>query len=135
MQLGLARQLIKETLGRLTAALGAMPLSGASCLSHLVSSLLSLTLARLHADLERPYHARLLLASASLVPPSTTDPAAALLPAEALAQAYEAREVACPACKAHVPLANVRHASCENGHRWGASLSPCPRRALSALPG
>ncbi|GAA5855166.1 hypothetical protein JCM9279_007574 [Rhodotorula babjevae] len=96
VQLGLARQLIKETLGRLTAALGAKPLS----------------------DLERPYHARLLLASASLVPPSTTDPAAALLPAEALAQAYEARDVACPACKAHVPLANVRYASCENGHRW-----------------
>ncbi|TNY24367.1 putative zinc-finger of transcription factor IIIC complex-domain-containing protein [Rhodotorula diobovata] len=95
-QLGLARQLIKETLGRLTAVLGATPLS----------------------DVERPYHARLLLASASLFPPTPTDPAAELLPADALAQAYEAREATCPACKAHVPLANVRYACCEKGHQW-----------------
>jgi len=33
-QLGLARQLIKETLGRLTAVLGATPLSGASATFH-----------------------------------------------------------------------------------------------------
>ncbi|GAA5907507.1 hypothetical protein JCM8208_001398 [Rhodotorula glutinis] len=131
VQVGLARHLIKETLGRLTAALGAMPLS----------------------DLERPYHARLLLASASLVPPSTTDPESAHVPAEALAQAYEARDVACPACKAHVPLANVRHATCENGHRWERcslslgliasvqvrTCSSCERKALlpsalAALP-
>ncbi|GAA5826640.1 hypothetical protein JCM3770_004610 [Rhodotorula araucariae] len=95
-QLGLARQLLKEVLGRLTAALGAGPLT----------------------DAERPLHARLLLASASLLPPSPADPAVALLPADALAQAYEARDVACPACKAHVPLANVRYACCEAGHQW-----------------
>jgi len=73
-------------------------------------------------DVERPYHARLLLASASLFPPTPTDPAAELLPADALAQAYEAREATCPACKAHVPLANVRYACCEKGHQWGALL-------------
>ncbi|BGP49424.1 hypothetical protein JCM10450v2_005315 [Rhodotorula kratochvilovae] len=94
--LGLARQLIKEVLGRLTSALGAAPLT----------------------DAERPLHARLLLASASLLPPAPADPASALLPPDALAQAYEARDVACPACGAHVPLANVRYACCENGHQW-----------------
>ena len=39
--------------------------------------------------------------------------------------------MSCPACRAPVPLLNVRKATCLNGHQWGTSL-PLPLPLTSA---
>ncbi|BGP17545.1 hypothetical protein JCM10213_004086 [Rhodosporidiobolus nylandii] len=125
----LARQLIKEVLSRIASTIGAIPLS----------------------DSEKPLHARLLLASSSLHPPLDDlhiSEGAELVPPDALVQAYQGEET-CPACRASVPLENVRFATCEGGHRWERcsltltlvstvqvrTCTACERKALLQLPG
>ncbi|GAA5889654.1 hypothetical protein JCM6882_007094 [Rhodosporidiobolus microsporus] len=129
--ISLARQLIKEVLSRIAAAIGAVELS----------------------DAEKPLHARLLLASSSLLPPIDRSAAQApserdVLPPDALAQAYEQADELCPACTAQVPLANVRYACCVRGHQWERcsltlavvsstqvrTCTACARKALLSLP-
>ncbi|GAA5956992.1 hypothetical protein JCM21900_006726 [Sporobolomyces salmonicolor] len=128
-QLSLSRQLIKEVLTRTAAILGSSPeLSGPS----------------------RALTSRLLLAASNLLPgldPASIGTSQPLFPADALASAFEADE-ACPACRAPVPLANVRFACCEAGHRWERcsitlaivstvnvrTCTSCERKALLGLP-
>ncbi|GAA5827445.1 hypothetical protein JCM11251_003816 [Rhodosporidiobolus azoricus] len=123
----LARQLIREVLSRIAATVGAVPLS----------------------DAEKPLHSRLLLASSSLLPASPSSTVEQdVLPPDALAQAYEQADELCPACKAQVPLANVRYGCCTQGHQWERcsltlsvvsttavrTCSACARKALLSLP-
>ncbi|BGP09242.1 hypothetical protein JCM10049v2_005104 [Rhodotorula toruloides] len=123
-QLALTRVLIKEILSKLAAILGSEELDEA----------------------EKPLHVRLLLASSALLPPAPDAVEHALLPPDALAQAYEQPDT-CPACRAPVPLANTRFACCEQGHQWERcsitlslvstvsvrTCTSCDRKAL--LPG
>ncbi|BGP01126.1 hypothetical protein RTBOTA2_004531 [Rhodotorula toruloides] len=123
-QLALTRVLIKEVLSKLAATLGSEQLD----------------------ESEKPLHVRLLLASSALLPPSPDAVELALLPPDALAQAYEQPDT-CPACRAPVPLANTRFACCEQGHQWERcsitlalvstvsvrTCTSCDRKAL--LPG
>ncbi|GAA5868050.1 hypothetical protein JCM1840_003665 [Sporobolomyces johnsonii] len=128
-QLSLSRQLIKEALTRTAASFGSSPqLSGPS----------------------RALLSRLVLAASSLLPaldPASIGTSEPLFPADALASAFEADE-ACPACRAPVPLANVRFACCESGHQWERcsitlaivstvhvrTCTSCERKALLDLP-
>ncbi|GAA5987463.1 hypothetical protein JCM10908_001965 [Rhodotorula pacifica] len=92
----LIRLLAKEILGRLASVLSSLELS----------------------DATKAIYARLLLASASTLPPTADDPQSATLPPEALSRAFEQPDVHCPACRAPVPLANTRYACCDSGHQW-----------------
>ncbi|GAA6040276.1 hypothetical protein JCM8097_009397 [Rhodosporidiobolus ruineniae] len=127
---GLARQLIKEVLTRIADTLGAAKLSAA----------------------DKPIHALLSLAASSLLPPASSSSSsgedAPLLPPDALADAFPQPDDRCPACKAEVPLANVRYACCVQGHQWERcsltlalvatvhvrTCTGCERKALIRLP-
>ncbi|GAA6017625.1 hypothetical protein JCM8202_000355 [Rhodotorula sphaerocarpa] len=72
-------------------------------------------------DLQEPataIRARVELASKSLAAPTDAGVGSHGSPAGALRQAFEQQGVVCPACRAPVPLANVRHACCTSGHQW-----------------